>query len=151
MSFENDTTEAHERRIVRCRSCNARIIFLTTASGKKMPVEADTVEADDEEFDADRHESHFAKCPGASTHRQKVDHVRRAQQTRSHTCHWPGCTQQVPPAMWGCKSHWFRLPKALRDRIWATYRAGQEETLTPSVAYLEAADAVQCWIRQNAA
>lgn len=70
MSFESDTTEAHERRIVRCRSCNARIIFLVTATGKKMPVEADTVEPDDQEFDADRHESHFAKCPAANQHRK---------------------------------------------------------------------------------
>lgn len=70
MSFDTDTTEAHERRIVRCRSCNARIIFLPTASGKKMPVDADTVEAHDEEFDADRHESHFATCPAADQHRK---------------------------------------------------------------------------------
>lgn len=64
MSFDDDdTTEAHEKRITRCRSCNARIIFLTMASGKKMPVEADTVEVDDEEFDSERHESHFAQCP----------------------------------------------------------------------------------------
>jgi len=34
-----------------------------------------------------------------------------------HTCHWPGCNKEVPPAMWGCKTHWFSLPKRLRDRI----------------------------------
>jgi hypothetical protein len=38
----------------------------------------------------------------------------------SHTCHWPDCRKEVPPAMWGCKQHWFALPKPLRDRIWAT-------------------------------
>ena len=70
MSFDDNTTEAHEKRITRCRSCNARIIFLDTASGKKMPVEADTVEPDDEQFDGDRHESHFAKCPAANQHRR---------------------------------------------------------------------------------
>jgi hypothetical protein len=48
MSFEpNDTTEAHEYRIVRCKSCNARIVFLETAAGKRMPINADTVEAED--------------------------------------------------------------------------------------------------------
>lgn len=67
----------------------------------------------------------------------------------SHTCHWPGCDKAVPPAMWGCKAHWFRLPKTLRDRIWATYRAGQEITKTPSTAYVEAAQAVQQWIKEN--
>ena len=77
----------------------------------------------------------------------KYDHVRAAKQTRGHGCHWPGCPAQVPPAMWGCKSHWFKLPQALRNRIWATYRAGQEETMTPSDDYLAAADAVQEWIR----
>ncbi len=71
MSFEDeDTTEAHERRITRCRSCNARIIFLPTASGKRMPVEADSVEPEDEWFDAERHESHFAKCHAADKHRR---------------------------------------------------------------------------------
>ena len=70
MSFENDTTEEHERRVTRCRSCNARIIFLTTSRGRKMPVEADSVEPDDEEFDAGRHESHFARCKAADQHRR---------------------------------------------------------------------------------
>ena len=77
----------------------------------------------------------------------KVTHVTRARQTRAHHCHWPGCDKQVPPAMWGCRPHWFALPKALRDRIWATYRPGQEDTMTPSRAYLDAAEAVQQWIR----
>lgn len=64
MSFEDldDTNDAHERRIVRCRSCNARIIFLETAQAKKIPVDADTVESDDTEFDADRHVTHFRTC-----------------------------------------------------------------------------------------
>ena len=81
----------------------------------------------------------------------KFRHVREAKQTRGHTCHWPGCGKQVPPAMWGCKTHWFRLPAPLRARIWATYRAGQEETMTPSEAYLEAAQAVQDWITSRTA
>lgn len=66
----DDTTEAHERRITRCRSCSARIIFLTTANGNKMPIDADSVEPDDEEFDHTKHESHFATCPNAGKHRR---------------------------------------------------------------------------------
>ena len=77
---------------------------------------------------------------------EKVSHVKRAKQSRDHTCHWPGCGKQVPPAMWGCKQHWFKLPKYLRDRVWATYRAGQEETSTPSKAYTHVAREVQDWI-----
>lgn len=63
-----------------------------------------------------------------------------------HTCHWPGCPQVVPPSMWGCKPHWFALPKFLRDRVWATYVPGQEITKTPSQAYIEVAKDVQQWI-----
>lgn len=81
----------------------------------------------------------------------KQDYVRRQGQARPHTCHWPGCTRQVPPAMWGCKPHWFKLPKKLRDRIWDTYRPGQERDMDPSDDYIEAAIAVERWIRENAA
>lgn len=71
MSFDDDTNEAHERRITRCRSCRARIIWFTTPAGKKMPVDADTVEPDDDELDLSRHESHFATCPNANLHRKR--------------------------------------------------------------------------------
>lgn len=81
--------------------------------------------------------------------RSKADHVRRAKQDRRHTCHWPGCDKQVPPAMWGCKPHWFKIPKRLRDEIWMTYEIGQEQSMTPSPAYLAAAQAVQDWIAEH--
>lgn len=71
MSFDDDdTTEAHERRIVRCRGCNARIIWFKTEAGKNMPVDADTVEADDEELDLKRHVSHFSTCSQANKFRR---------------------------------------------------------------------------------
>lgn len=66
-----------------------------------------------------------------------------------HTCHWPGCERDVPPAMWGCSPHWFSLPKPLRDDIWRAYRPGQEITKTPSDAYVAAARAVQRWITEH--
>lgn len=65
VSFGEDTTEAHERRITRCRSCRAQIIWFKTDAGKNMPVDADTVEPDDDELDLTRHISHFANCPDA--------------------------------------------------------------------------------------
>ena len=71
MSFEDDSTEAHERRITRCRSCRARIIWFKTDSGKNMPVDADTVEPEDDELDLERHVSHFANCPQADKHRRR--------------------------------------------------------------------------------
>jgi hypothetical protein len=72
MSFDNtDTTEAHERRIVRCRSCRAMIIWFKTEAGRNMPVDADTVKPEDEEYEPPRHISHFATCPNADQHRKR--------------------------------------------------------------------------------
>jgi len=59
-----------------------------------------------------------------------------------HTCHATGCPLHVPERMFLCKTHWFRLPKPLRDRIWATYVDGQEERKDPSRAYCQAA--IEC-------
>lgn len=67
----------------------------------------------------------------------------------SHTCHWPGCAEEVPPKMWGCRTHWYRLPKTLRNRIWATYRPRQEIDKNPSGDYLKAAHDVQKWIAEQ--
>lgn len=79
----------------------------------------------------------------------KADYVRSQPQTRRHECHWPGCGKQVPPAMWGCRTHWFKLPRTLRAKIWLHYRPGQEKNMTPSREYLDVAIEVQKWIREN--
>jgi len=79
----------------------------------------------------------------------KVDYVKSQGQTRDHTCHWPGCNTQVPPAMWGCRTHWFMLPKYLRNKIWMTYQIGQEVDMTPSDKYMEVVLEVQRWIKEN--
>ncbi len=79
---------------------------------------------------------------------EKVDHVlgeARKGQVRDHHCHWPGCTRQVPPAMWGCKEHWARVPQAMRRKIWRAYQPGQEKTLTPSAEYVAAAREIRDW------
>lgn len=76
----------------------------------------------------------------------KAAYVKSQVQTRKHHCHWPGCDKQVPPAMWGCKTHWFKLPVNLRAEVWETYRPGQEIKGTPSAAYIEVAKRVQQWI-----
>lgn len=61
----------------------------------------------------------------------------------AHTCHATNCRVPVPPTMWGCRKHWFMVPKPIRDRIWQTYRAGQCDDMSPSGAYCQAAkDAV---------
>ena len=79
----------------------------------------------------------------------KADYVRgeaARNTTFHHHCHWPDCDKSVPPAMWGCRQHWFKLPPRLRSRIWATYRPGQEVTKTPSREYMVIAQEVQEWI-----
>jgi hypothetical protein len=84
-----------------------------------------------------------------STMNPKVKHVLSQGQTRQHHCHWPGCTRQVPPAMWGCRPHWYSLPITLRNAIWKAYVPGQERTGTPNRAYIEAARAAQEWIARE--
>jgi len=64
----------------------------------------------------------------------------------SHKCHWPSCDKEVPPRLWGCREHWFRLPLSIRRRIWVTYKSGQEVSKTPSRVYLMVARSAQKWI-----
>ena len=85
----------------------------------------------------------------AATKQEKANYVRRQKQTRVHHCHWPGCKEQVPPALWGCKRHWFKLPLYLRNKIWREYQPGQEIFMTPSREYLQVADEVEQWIRKK--
>jgi hypothetical protein len=67
----------------------------------------------------------------------------------AHLCHWPECKTEVPAGLWGCKTHWFQLPKYLRSEIWRTYVPGQEITKTPSAEYIEVAKKVQDWIKSQ--
>lgn len=55
----------------------------------------------------------------------------------SSRCPWPGCGKPIRPAYLMCRTHWYRLPAGLRDRIWATYRRGQT-LATASPEYLDA-------------
>lgn len=87
--------------------------------------------------------------PPFISNREKVAYVKRAGQTRDHTCHWPGCGKQCPPAAWGCRSCWFKLPKVLRDRLWKAFKPGQEVSQRPSREYVLAAREIQDWIREN--
>lgn len=65
-----DLEEAHERRIKRCRSCNAQIIWFDLPSGKKQLVDADSVDPEDQEFIRDKHVTHWATCPDAAKFRR---------------------------------------------------------------------------------
>lgn len=59
----------------------------------------------------------------------------------AHTCHAIGCERSVPQRMLMCGQHWFRVPRKLREHVWATYRDGQCNTYDPSTAYCQAAKA----------
>lgn len=51
--------------------------------------------------------------------------------------------------MFMCKKHWFTLPKIMRDRIWATYRAGQCDDWQISHAYADAAREAVIWLGRH--
>lgn len=151
-----------------CRACGAPVYFEKTARGETIPVDRDPVDGGTIEmrngvavfvpgaalplFNEPRYTDHRATCTKrtyeSSDASSKRAYVKSQGQTRGHTCHWPGCDKQVPPALWGCKTHWFSLPKGLRDRIWATYAPGQEKTMSPSSEYVDAAHAVEEWIEK---
>ena len=65
----------------------------------------------------------------------------RGHGMRSHGCHATACRVAVQPEMLMCRRHWFTVPKAIRDRVWATYRSGQCDDMNPSAEYCEAAKA----------
>jgi hypothetical protein len=54
----------------KCKGCGVQIVFLKTATGKTMPVDADSVEVGDEQFEHGRHVSHFSTCKQADTFRR---------------------------------------------------------------------------------
>lgn len=56
----------------------------------------------------------------------------------AHLCHAIDCEAAVPPRMHMCKRHWFMVPKALRDALWAAYVPGQERRKDPTSEYRRA-------------
>jgi len=63
-----------------CRSCGKRIVFLKTDSGKKIPINYETLSNEDIEnleqgeevlFDSTLHISHFSDCPQSKKWRKK--------------------------------------------------------------------------------
>ena len=68
----------------------------------------------------------------------------------ARTCAWPRCQTAVRPDRLMCVPDWRRVPKALRDAIWAHYRHGQT-ALTCTPQYREALRAVMAWARARQA
>lgn len=69
--FEERMIGRHE--ITTCRGrppnydngCGAEIVWLTTKQNKKMPVDAASVERDDDFYEPGRHVPHWSTCPNA--------------------------------------------------------------------------------------
>lgn len=40
-------------------------------------------------------------------------------------CPVAGCNERIDPTRLMCRRHWYRVPRPLRDRVWATWRSGQ--------------------------
>jgi hypothetical protein len=40
-------------------------------------------------------------------------------------CQVPGCDEQIDPSRLMCRGHWYRVPKQLRDQVWATWQSGR--------------------------
>lgn len=59
----------------------------------------------------------------------------------THRCHARECEVEVPPEMLMCRTHWFRVPRHIRQAVWANYRRGQCDDKNPSEEWHEAADA----------
>ena len=51
-----------EARIRSCNRCSGGIIWLRTNGGKRIPIDADTVEEFDHIYDPQKHRCHFQGC-----------------------------------------------------------------------------------------
>jgi hypothetical protein len=77
-SIDRGVVNTKTEKKMKCRSCNAEIIWVTMESGKKLPVDKDSIKkrlviSDDEKFGAMRKVgvAHFETCPNASQHRKR--------------------------------------------------------------------------------
>lgn len=69
--FESRLKGRHEIATCRGAVCGRDIIWLPTSNGtKRVPVDADTVSAEDACFQPSRHTAHWATCPNAEDFRR---------------------------------------------------------------------------------
>jgi hypothetical protein len=86
-----------------------------------------------------------------------VYHTRDSRRSQTG---FPDLVLVRPPVVWFvellieasylmCAFHWFKLPRRLRDAVWAAYRPGQEITLDPSPEWLKAAEEARQWVAER--
>jgi hypothetical protein len=61
----------------------------------------------------------------------------------THDCPHPTCGRQVPLTQFACRNHWYRIPKDMRDAIWAGYRSGD------TLGHMQAMSDARRWLREN--
>lgn len=76
MTDQTPPTIEGDDRVRKCSAsnCGASIIFLPTSSGRSMPINADTVDKEDEIYTHGKHVSHFATCPAHEKFRRGGSH-----------------------------------------------------------------------------
>jgi hypothetical protein len=42
----------------------------------------------------------------------------------SHLCPAAGCRQHISAGRFMCRTHWYQVPKPIRDAVWATWQSG---------------------------
>ncbi len=52
-----------------------------------------------------------------------------------HRCQATACQEKIPSTFLMCRKHWFMVPAAIRDQIWATYKNRSKH---PSEEYMDA-------------
>jgi hypothetical protein len=62
----------------------------------------------------------------------------------SHKCPGPGCTARVADHMLMCRPHWYQVPRALRNDVWAAWDNGMGAgTIEHTEAITAAIDALK--------
>ena len=64
-----------------------------------------------------------------------------ARASYGHKCAADGCDVIVATDLLMCRKHWFKVPKDIRDRVWAGYRRGLDAEYDAAVA--AAVDAIR--------
>ena len=56
-----------------------------------------------------------------------------------HECPATGCTRDVPIDMLMCRSHWYMVPKPLRNAVWGAWQEGDGAGTRAHTAAIHAA------------
>lgn len=75
---------------------------------------------------------------------QLRDQILTERGTPPHPCGWPGCGISVVGDLWGCSTHWFRLPEEARELLGATFRGRDSD---PD-AHFRALERTEAWCRK---